>query len=109
MPFLMATLPWACSERGATSPSTPQTGAEVFAVACARCHGPDGRGGGAAAVFGAAAPDLTRPGLKVTYADRSALIELLKEGRGQMPPHRGRLSPEDLEKVGAFVAEHVLK
>ena len=55
---------------------------------------------------------IIRPGsreLKVTYADRSALIELLKEGRGQMPPHRGRLSPEDLEKVGAFVAEHVLK
>ena len=69
-------------------------GAEIFQAQCAVCHGNRGQGG-------EIGPLLTDP---AQLAERSlaATVELIGEGRGQMPPFAGRLSPEEQLAAAAF-------
>ncbi len=91
----------ACSggtARDAVDAESPPDGARVFTMACLRCHGPEGRGDGPLAVKMGPVPDLNEASLASRY-DRRALGELVRYGRGKMPPHRDRLSPGEIEAV----------
>jgi len=82
--------------------SAQSEGERIFTMACTRCHGMEGRGNGPLAVKLGPVPDLNAADWMHRY-DRRALGELLRHGRGNMPPHRDRLSPGELDAVLAYV------
>jgi mono/diheme cytochrome c family protein len=86
------------------SEARPPDGAQVFVMACARCHGPEGRGDGPLALKLGPVPDLNDADLRHRY-DHRALGELVRFGRGKMPPHRDRLSPSEIEAVLTYLGQ----
>lgn len=83
---------------GSAAPEPPPDGAALFQMACARCHGPAGRGDGPLAARDGPIPDLNARDLGDRYARRD-LEELVRYGRGKMPGHRERLGAVELSVV----------
>jgi mono/diheme cytochrome c family protein len=69
-----------------------QAGAEVYAERCAACHGERLRATGVAF-------DL----LKLRPDDRGRFDKVVNDGKGQMPPWGGVLSPEEIDQLWAYV------
>jgi mono/diheme cytochrome c family protein len=69
-----------------------QAGAEVYATHCAACHGERLRATGAGF-------DL----LKLRPDDRERFNKAVNDGKGQMPPWGGVLSPEEIDQLWAYV------
>jgi mono/diheme cytochrome c family protein len=68
-------------------------GVAVYEAACTFCHGEAGEGGhGGGPAFGA--------GLTLGVA-----LQIVSEGRHDMPAFVGALSPEQIRDVGAYVIE----
>jgi mono/diheme cytochrome c family protein len=101
--LLLAALAFApgCSKSSAPNgpPAAPANdeGAQVFAMACARCHGPQGGGDGPLAARLGYVPNLQRP------LARPHVLSIVQRGRGAMPGHADRLSAAQIEAV----ADHV--
>jgi mono/diheme cytochrome c family protein len=66
-------------------------GAEVFSSRCASCHGSDGGGGIGPRLSGGAVVD--------AYPEVAGEIEVVTEGKGQMPAFGDRLTPAEVEQV----------
>lgn len=75
-----------------------QTGKQVWAMACARCHGPRGAGDGPKTSRIGPVPTLERT------LDPVMVRQVVMEGRGQMPPHAKRLSAAQIDAVVKHVA-----
>ena len=72
-------------------------GEEVFQAACVACHGEDGRGG-----HGGGAPlDQVK--------DPALVMATVTDGRGNMPPLGGALTPEQIRAVAAYVVNDLFK
>jgi alcohol dehydrogenase (cytochrome c) len=72
-------------------------GEEVFRTACVACHGEDGRGG-----HGGGAPlDQVK--------DVAMIIATVTDGRGNMPPLGGALTPEQISAVAAYVVNDLFE
>jgi mono/diheme cytochrome c family protein len=69
-----------------------QAGAEVYATHCAACHGERLRATGTGF-------DL----LKLRPDDRARFDKAVNDGKGQMPPWGGVLSPEEIDQLWAYV------
>jgi mono/diheme cytochrome c family protein len=70
-------------------------GRAVWIASCARCHGAAGGGG--------AGPRLTGDRIVERFPTDAALVALVASGRGGMPAFSGRLEPEEIEAVAAYV------
>ena len=66
---------WLAERAEQQEAGTSPLGAETWAGTCAKCHGPEGEGGYGPRIAGT---DLV--------ADEAAVVKLLREGRGAMPP-----------------------
>ncbi len=76
---------------GAAPAALALEGEEVFRAACVACHGEDGRGG-----HGGGAPlDQVK--------DAVLVMTVITDGRGNMPPLGGALTPEQIRAVAAYV------
>ena len=69
-----------------------EAGAEVYEMHCATCHGERLRTTGAA-------PDL----LQLKPNERARFDEVVKDGKGQMPPWAGVLSAEEIDQIWAYI------
>lgn len=80
--------------------SPQEDGARVFALACTRCHGPDGRGGVAGAPTGGTAPrNFADPAFQAARTDDD-LRHAVREGKGTaMPPFKAALSAAEIDAV----------
>jgi mono/diheme cytochrome c family protein len=67
-------------------------GAEVYATHCAACHGERLRATGAGF-------DL----LKLRPDDRERFNKAVNDGKGQMPPWGGVLSPEEIDQLWSYI------
>jgi mono/diheme cytochrome c family protein len=78
--------------REAQGTENPDAGKVVYDNACVFCHGEQGEGG--------------HGGGKALTAARSAdlVIQVVSEGRNNMPPLAGALSAEQIRDVAAYVA-----
>jgi quinohemoprotein ethanol dehydrogenase len=72
-----------------------QAGEEVYEEHCGSCHGEKLRSTGAI-------PDLRRLGA----GDRARFDQAVLEGRGQMPPWQGVLSPQQFDQLWAYIRRH---
>jgi len=79
-----------------TAPPAAGSAAEVYSLNCARCHGAELEGG-----FGPALGS----GSRVGDLEDAELIEIITEGRNSMPPWGGKLSPEQISDLAAFVRQ----
>jgi cytochrome c6 len=70
----------------------------LFSQKCVACHGPDGKGQTAMGKK-MNAPDLTAA--KLSEADAEKVIA---NGKGKMTAYKGKLSPEQIKSLAAYVA-----
>lgn len=87
-----------------TAPSFAADAAANFKKICVACHGADRKGKPAMAKLYKVAPaamDLTsKEVLSKSDADLAAIIA---DGRGKMPPNKGKLTPEEIAALAAYV------
>lgn len=74
----------------------------LYNVSCAGCHGRDGKGQGAQRPPGAQMPDFSDPQFQAQRTD-AQLTQVLREGRGMMPPFGKQLNDQGLEALVAKV------
>ncbi len=74
---------------------------DTYQKACARCHGPSGRGG-AASAEGPAPQDFTDLAWQQSRSDVQ-IAETVRSGKGPMPSFDSVLSPEEVEAVTGVV------
>jgi mono/diheme cytochrome c family protein len=76
-----------------TGDSTLRLGRSLYFQICAPCHGPDASGGGPI------------PALKEFAGKTEDFVRTATNGRPAkgMPPFKGRVSPDELEAIRAFV------
>ncbi len=72
-------------------------GRSVYGARCASCHGADGGGGAGGRLAGDA--------LIEAYPDIEAQIDLVTNGRGQMPAFMGRLDEDQIRAVVRYTRE----
>lgn len=85
----------------------PRDAATLYARACVRCHGPDGKG---VARMLAINPklDLTTAPL-VRSGDRAAITERIAKGHGPMPGFSQQLSAEEIALLTTYSLEFAEK
>jgi mono/diheme cytochrome c family protein len=74
----------------------------LYNVSCAGCHGRDGKGQGPQRPPGAPLPDFTDPQFHAQRTD-AQLLQVLREGRGLMPPFGKQLNDQGLDALIAKV------
>lgn len=87
-----------CSK--ASADSLPDA-APLFAATCARCHGPDGKGGPAVAPGQPGPRNLTDPAFQAARTD-AELKAVIRSGKGGVMPAFGAVYSE--EQIDALVA-----
>ena len=91
-----------CSRSVSSTESAAVDGSALFAQACAKCHGADGRGGLAMAANGPRPIDLTSQEWHRARSDQEIVVAI-RSGRGAMPPFGDVLTPEQIDALGAYV------
>jgi mono/diheme cytochrome c family protein len=90
---------------GTTTPPTGGTpaggdlGAKVYAERCVLCHGPEGKGDGAGAAGLDPKPRNHTDGAYMNAQSDEALINVIKNGKGNMPAWGSILSDEEINAV----------
>jgi len=85
----------------ADQPADPARAAQaLWKVACAGCHGLDGRGGGPSLPPGANVPNFTDTQWQASRTD-AALADVIRDGRNLMPPFGAQVTPDG---IGVLVA-----
>jgi mono/diheme cytochrome c family protein len=74
----------------------------LFNVSCASCHGRDGKGGGPGMPPGAQVPDFSAPEFQASRTDE-ALAQVIRDGRGMMPPFGKQVTAEGLTVLVAHL------
>lgn len=89
----------------ATAPEeggTERAADALYNVSCAGCHGRDGKGQGPQRPPGAPLPNFTDPQFQAQRTDVQ-LLQVLREGRGLMPPFGKQLNDQGLDALIAKV------
>jgi len=85
----------------ADSPSVDYgDGKRIFTRYCAGCHGPEGKGDGYL-LLGPEPANLTRPATKTK--SNAALLQIIHEGKPNMPSWKVRLSENESRAVLAYI------
>src|SRR4051794_22764953 len=94
--------PAACSR---AAPAAEPAGVEaraLFAQACSKCHGGDGRGGLPMVANGPRPIDLTSPDWQRSRSDQD-VATVIRNGRGAMPAFADVLTTSQVEAVSSYV------
>jgi mono/diheme cytochrome c family protein len=76
----------------AEAQSAADAGRELYAEHCAQCHGERLTATGAA------------PNLRLLRADQRARFdEIVREGKGQMPPWAGMITNDEIDQIWAYI------
>ena len=89
---------WLEEEAEAQDDGTSDLGAETFAGACAKCHGDEGQGD--------IGPQLSGNPL---LTDADAVEQVVREGRGKMPPVGKDWQDRQMEALTAYLEEELLR
>ena len=86
----------------AAQPAAPADAAQVYAQACAKCHGADGAGGLPMATNGPKPIDFRDPQWQRGRSDAD-IVAAIRNGRGAMPPFEGVLTGEQVDSVARYL------
>jgi mono/diheme cytochrome c family protein len=75
----------------ASEPGAPIDGGEIYAQACAGCHGTKGEGQYGKKLSGGA--------VMRAFPDAAAQVKVVRDGRGLMPGFKSSLDPAQIEAV----------
>jgi mono/diheme cytochrome c family protein len=89
--------------RNPSAPATPARGSALYAIYCAPCHGPSGRGDGPVAKYDAPVGDLTTA--EVQRHTDGWLYAIVVNGTGKMPRFAHELEPIERWEVVQFVRQ----
>jgi mono/diheme cytochrome c family protein len=92
----------ACSRSAPAAAAVDVDASAVFAQACAKCHGGDGRGGLAMVANGPRPIDLTSSEWQGARSDQE-LAAAIRAGRGAMPPFGDVLTARQIDALGSYV------
>ena len=92
----------ACSRSAPAAEPAAVEAPALFAQACAKCHGRDGRGGLAMVVNGPRPIDLTSPDWQRSRSDQD-VAAVIRNGRGAMPPFADVLTTTQIDALGSYV------
>jgi mono/diheme cytochrome c family protein len=90
------------------TPAAPEEGGSeraadaLYNVSCAGCHGRDGRGQGPQRPAGAPMPNFSDPQFQAQRTD-AQLAEVVRQGRGLMPPFGKQVNDQGIEALIAKV------
>ena len=87
---------------GVVSHQPIESGASLFRINCAHCHGTQGRGDGPVAAFLKERPANLK-GEEVGAMSEGAIYRVLTNGKDMMPSFQGELSAEERLRVARFV------
>jgi cytochrome c oxidase subunit 2 len=88
---------WLAEQEATQADGTSDLGEETYAGACAKCHGLDGQGGVAAGAPGLAGSALA--------GDPDAVEEIVRNGRGAMPPVGNGWDERQMDALNAYLEE----
>ncbi len=91
-----------CSRPAANAEPPVVDAPALFAQACAKCHGADGRGGLEMAANGPRPIDLTAAAWQRARSDQD-IVTALRSGRGAMPPFRDVLTAQQIDALASYV------
>jgi len=84
-----------CGENAGSSAVAAKGGADakaIFISKCALCHGHDGKQQYAGA-----------KNLGESVLPSEEVVKIISEGKGNMPPHRGTLTSEEIQALASYV------
>ena len=73
------------------------TGQQIYVQMCARCHGPDLRGGTGVALVGEGANSIDKP--------ERYFVQSIYAGIGRMPSFRGTLTDDQILRVARYIMQ----
>ena len=73
------------------------TGEQIYVQTCARCHGPDLRGGTGVPLVGEDANSIDKP--------ERYFVQSIYAGIGRMPSFRGTLSDDQILRVARYIMQ----
>ena len=85
---------WIAEREAAQAQGTSELGEELWAGVCAKCHGPEGEGGIGRRIGGTA-----------VLSDAEAIEDIVRNGRGEMPPVGAGWSDEQMEALTDYLEE----
>jgi cytochrome c oxidase subunit II len=85
---------WLAERDAAQAQGTSELGEETWNGVCAKCHGPEGEGGVARRIAGSA-----------VLSDPAAVEDIVRNGRGDMPPVGAGWSEEQIEALTTYLRE----
>jgi mono/diheme cytochrome c family protein len=94
--WLMACLPGLMAGCGERAHANLTVGREVYTLHCSSCHQPDGRG------YDDVYPNLAGNPI-VRLSSPEPMTEIVRQGRGSMPPFGEELTPRELADVISYV------
>ncbi len=83
---------------GLAGTAAAQDAKALYSQRCVACHGPDGKGQTAMGKK-MNVPDLTQAKLAEPEAEK-----VITDGKGKMTAYKGKLSPEQIKSLAAYVA-----
>ena len=86
------------ADRQTSGPDAPR----LYAIACSKCHGADGRGGLPMVANGPRPIDLHDATWQASRSD-TEIVAAIRNGRGAMPPFSDVLKPEDITALAGYV------
>lgn len=87
----------------ANQPADPARAAQaLWKVACAGCHGLDGRGGGPSLPPGASVPNFTDAAWQSSRTD-AAITDVIRDGRNLMPPFGEQVTADGINALLAHI------
>lgn len=81
-------------------PAHAQSGAALFKAKCAPCHGPDGKGDTS---MGKVLKVRDLSSAEVQKQSNAELTTAIEDGKGKMPPYKGKLSSGDIKELVSYI------
>ncbi len=88
---------------GGAGAGDAEAGAKIYAARCALCHGPEGRGNGPGAAGLNPKPRNHHDQAYMHSRTDAQLLEVIHNGKGQMPAWKGVLTEAEMKQVLAYV------
>lgn len=98
-----ASAPQGAGTTAAAAATDVEKGEQIYKARCVLCHGPEGRGDGPGAAALNPKPRNHHDQAYMNSRTDAELLQVIHEGKGQMPAWKGVLTEDEMKQVLAYV------